>query len=294
MGYQMKYFVFLLIFTFLWNNVPAQAVPGQSGSHQGAAYEIYALKYADVRIRDRLSVLALGAPEDALFDPVFTFWLIREPGGRNILVDAGFINDMAVFRWYRIRDYIRPDSVLQRIGVAPGDITDIILTHPHKDHIDGIDLFPEARIWMQKDDFQYFVGDAWQEGRNGDGYLKRDVRKVIEANLDGRLVLIDGEQEIMPGIRVCTGSRHSYNSQYVVVSSNGERTVIASDNASTYFNIEHEVSVPSYATYDTAAYVQQIRRMKTFVTDPKYILPGHDDLLFSKFPEVAEWIVRVR
>ena len=58
---------------------------------------------------------------------------------------------------------MRPDSLLQRINVYPSDITDIIMTHPHYDHIGGINLFPKAKVWMQKDDFDYFVGEAWQD-----------------------------------------------------------------------------------------------------------------------------------
>lgn len=262
---------------------------------QHPSYEIFALKFADVRSRDQLSVVAEDAPKDSLFDPVFTFWLIRDGAGRNILVDSGFINDLELFdEQYQLRNYSRPDSVLARLGVKPESISDIIITHPHKDHIDGTDLFPKARIWMQKDDFAFFVGGAWQEGREGAGYLKRDVRKIIEANLAGRLVLVDGEKEILPGIQVFTGSRHTVESQWVLVTSNGKMTAIASDNAYTYYNIEKEVSAPSYATFSRSGYVEQIRRMKEIVGETNYILPGHDGLLFTRFPKVADGVVRIR
>ncbi len=264
-------------------------------SGQNPAYEIHALKFADVRMPDNLSVVAEGAPAKARFDPVFSFWLIRDGVGKNILVDAGFINDLDLFdSQYRLGNYIRPDSLLMRLGITPEAISDIIITHPHKDHIDGVDLFPNARVWMQMADFDFFVGGAWQKGLEGAGYLRRDVRKIVEANLAGRLVLVKGEQEIIPGIRVFIGSRHTMESQWVLVSSEGQNTVIASDNAYTYYNIEKEATAPDYATYDQQGYVQQIRRMKTRVSDPKYILPGHDGRLFSRFPEVQEDIVRIR
>jgi glyoxylase-like metal-dependent hydrolase (beta-lactamase superfamily II) len=77
---------------------------------------------------------------------------------------------------------------LAKVALKPEDITDIILTHPHWDHIDGIGLFPKAHIRMQKDDFGYFVGAAWQKGNNGNngdngGFSPRDVRMIVDLNL---------------------------------------------------------------------------------------------------------------
>ena len=82
-------------------------------------------------------------------------------------------------------NYHRPDSVLQKLGLKAEDITDIILSHPHWDHCDGIGLFPNAHIWIQKEDFNYFVGTAWQKGVNNGGFYKRDVRELIELNPAG-------------------------------------------------------------------------------------------------------------
>ena len=44
--------------------------------------------------------------------------------------------------------------------------------------MDGVDLFPNAQVWMQKEDCNYFVGAAWQKNGGGD-YNKRDVRKLL-------------------------------------------------------------------------------------------------------------------
>jgi hypothetical protein len=34
--------------------------------------------------------------------------------------------------------------------------------------------------------------------------------------------------------------------------------------------------------------------MKTLVADPKYIIPGHDATLFTRFPKVAEGVVEIK
>jgi glyoxylase-like metal-dependent hydrolase (beta-lactamase superfamily II) len=224
------------------------------------------------------------------------FWLLRG-GGKNIMVDAGFEldeNSIKAYAWNNT-NYIRPDSALLRIGLKPADINDIIVTHPHWDHIGGIKLFPAAQIWMQNDDFSYFVGTAWQKDGDHGGFYKGDVQAIVAANLEGRLHLIKGDSiEIFPGIRAFIGSKHTWESQYLLVNTRAEQVIIASDNSWYYYNLEHLASIPPRFTFDTRAYVRQLRRMRRLQPDISLIIPGHDALVFSKFPAVAEDVVRIR
>ncbi len=217
-------------------------------------------------------------------------WFLKGENGRNILVDVGFIDTSKT----GIKNYVRPDLVLQRINVYPSDITDIIITHPHYDHIGGINLFPKSKVWMQKDDFDYFVGEAWQDNETSKYYQKNDVRNLIEINLQGRLKLIKGDNiEIMPGIRVFIGSKHTFENQYLLVNSNSKsnKILIASDAIWFYYNLNN--LLPATLCLDPKAYVEAMKRMKTLVTNPDFIIPGHDDLVFSKFPKVTEGIVKI-
>ena len=270
-----------------------------SGIFQVAAqtvnYEVYALKYSGA-FNDKpfpLKLLVLDAPENETAYAVFMVWLIKGNNGKNILVDAGFHQDIAEAKDFGLTNYVRPDSLLSRLGLKAADITDIIITHPHWDHIDGVDLFPNAQVWMQKEDYNYFVDSSWTEGSSG--FNKRDVQKIIKLNDAKKLNLVDGDdKEIIPGVRVYTGSRHTFNSQYVSVKTGAEKVVLASDNAYTYYNIEHLKSAPKDATFDTTGYINAMRRMKTLVTNDKFIIPGHDASVFSKFTKVADDIIRVK
>jgi len=258
-------------------------------------YEIYALKYFGL-LSVPVSELALGAPRKDTMNMYFMYWLIRGNNGKNILVDAGFLNDLDIFKKLNTSFYIRPDSVLLELNIKADEITDIILTHPHWDHIDGISLFPKAHIWIQKEDYNYFVGEAWQkEGRNH-GFYKRDVDSLISQNIAGKLTLVDGDdKEIIPGIRVYTGSRHTFNSQYVLVQTGGDKVILASDNIWIYYNLDHLKSSPyPNGTFDTTAYVRSMQRMKTQASDIKYIIPGHDPAIFSRFPLIKPDIVKIR
>lgn len=260
------------------------------------AYEIYALKYFGLHSIP-VSEMALGAPRKDTMNMFFMYWLIRGNNGKNILVDAGFLNDLDIFKKLNTRFfYIRPDSVLLELNIKADEITDIILTHPHWDHVDGVSLFPKAHIWIQKEDYNYFVGEAWQkEGRNG-GFYKRDVDSLVSLNIAGKLTLVDGDdKEIFPGIKVYTGSRHTFNSQYVLVQTGGDKVILASDNIWIYYNLEHLTSSPyPNGTFDTTAYVRSMQRMKTQASDIKYIIPGHDPAIFSRFSKIKPDIVKIR
>jgi glyoxylase-like metal-dependent hydrolase (beta-lactamase superfamily II) len=183
--------------------------------------------------------------------------------------------------------------VLQKIGIKAEDVTDLIVTHPHFDHIGGIDLFPNAMLWMQQKDFDYFVSIAWQKGGFSDGLDKKDVIKLIQKSIDGHLTLVNGDnKEILSGIKVFIGSKHTYESQYVLVNGTSGKTILASDNIWYYYNLKHLLPIPKY-TFDPKAYVSAMKRMKTLVTNPELIIPGHDALVFSKFPTVADRVVKI-
>jgi glyoxylase-like metal-dependent hydrolase (beta-lactamase superfamily II) len=258
-------------------------------------YEIYAIRFGKSGFT-KLSDVAIGGAEKDSVGDCFMFWLLRG-NGKNILVDAGFLlneNSREAYPWNN-SNYIRPDSALLRMNLKTNDITDIIITHPHWDHIGGIELFPSAQLWMQNDDYNYFVGTAWQKNAISGGFYKPDVKNIVEKNLEGKLNLIKGDSiEILPGITVFIGSKHTWESQYLLVNSKTDKVIIASDNCWYYYNEEHLASIPPKFTFDTKAYVKQLKRMRTLQPDLSLIIPGHDALVFSKFQTVAEDIVKIR
>ncbi len=258
-------------------------------------YKVYAVSFGSRPTPLPVSDFVDKGPENDSVRLNFSVWLIKGDNGKNILVDAGFLRDAEDLKDFGPINYIRPDSALAPLGLKGSDITDIILTHPHWDHADGITVFPNAHVWMQKEDYNYFVGQAWQKDGEHGGFDPRDVRMITELNLSGRLTLVDGDdKELFPGIRVYTGSRHTFNSQYPVVNTGAKRIVLASDNIWVYYSLDHMMPASKGGTFDPVGYVKSMQRMKTLASDPKYIIPGHDAKVFSIFPHVAEGIVEIR
>ena len=253
-------------------------------------YEVYALRYAtlpDFPVAD----LVAGADKARKLDIAMLIWLVRG-NGKNILVVTGFYRPQ-FFKDWNVKDFTKPSEMLQRVGLQPEDITDVIITHLHWDHADGLDLFPNAKIWIQKDELQYYAGEAWQSRRTHGGIDPEDVLALVKRNTQGRVGLVNGDaQEILPGITCYTGGKHTYASQYVGVSTAGGTVVLASDNMYLYENLEKHV--PIAATLDAGSNLRAQDRMKQLAANPKLIIPGHDPAVMTNFPRTAPGVVKIQ
>jgi glyoxylase-like metal-dependent hydrolase (beta-lactamase superfamily II) len=255
-------------------------------------YEVYAIEYAASDTRVPLKSVAVNATSADSVTFSFYVWFLKGDNGRRVLVDTGFLKD-STGSMMHLTMYRQPDLALQSIGVNASDVTDVVITHPHHDHIGGIDLFKNATVWMQQGDYDYFVGGAWQPGAQPRVFDKRDVLKIVQVNLDGRLRLVNGDSvECLPGIHAFTGSKHTHESQHLLVNTGADKVLLASDDLWFYYNLQNLLSVP--LTFDEDAYIRQLGRMKTLVSNPDLIIPGHDVLVLSKFPSVAKGVVRIR
>ena len=262
---------------------------------QQPLYKVYAIKFAGTAHPFAIADWVDHGPKTDSIGIDFMVWLIKGNNGKNVLLDAGFLNDLENAKEFSITNYIRPDSSLSAAGLSANDITDIIISHPHWDHIDALGLFPKANVWMQKEDFNYFVSTAWQKKGNAGGFAKRDVRLFVDLNLSGRLILVNGDnKEILPGIKVYTGSRHTFNSQYVLVNTGTNKIVLASDNIWVYYSLDHLLPASPGGTLDPAGYVKAMQRMKTMVTHTRFIIPGHDAAIFTRFPTIAPGVVEIK
>ena len=243
-------------------------------------YSIQGIRYASAE--DEVAGLVMGAPKGEKINIAMVIWLIRG-GGRNILFDSGYHRE-TFLKAFPSTDYIRPDEAVKLAGVQPEEITDIVISHSHWDHLGGIDLFPKAVVWIQKEEFRYYTGDAWQPGGHHGGIDREDVLQLVKLNTEGRLHLIDGDNvEILPGIRAYTGGRHTYASQYLRVEGTPP-FVLASDNCYLYRNLTEHKASATFSDADHAANIKNQERMIQLAGGSiDRVIPGHDALQFQKY-----------
>jgi glyoxylase-like metal-dependent hydrolase (beta-lactamase superfamily II) len=250
-------------------------------------YDVYAIRYATVP-NFRVSGLIAGADSSRRLELAMMVWLMKG-NGRNVVLDAGFYRDKFVQRWHPT-DFIKPSDAVARAGVKPEDVTDVIISHVHWDHLDGVDLFPKARVWIQREEFEHHLDSA--------GTVKDRMIDAVDAPMlakiarEGRLMLVDGDaKEIIPGITVYIGGKHTYQSQFATVHTVSGTVVLASDNVYLYENLARHV--PIAQTLDSASNLRTQARMMTLASDPRLIVPGHDPEVFVRFPTPGNGIARI-
>jgi glyoxylase-like metal-dependent hydrolase (beta-lactamase superfamily II) len=261
--------------------------PPAQGTAPAAGYQVDAIRYGTLPAFP-VSGLVAGADSARRLDIAVMVWLLRG-SGRTVLVDAGFYRDKFLQRW-KPTGFVRPSEAVAAAGVRPEEVTDIVLSHVHWDHMDGVDLFPRARVWLQRAEYAYYVGD--DGSARHPGIDPEDAALLARLRAAGRLELVDGDaREILPGITVYTGGRHTYASQFIGVRTPAGTVVVASDNAYLYENLERHAAIAQ--TFDAQSNLAAQARMLALAASPRLVVPGHDPLVFTRFPRPGGGVARI-
>lgn len=73
-----------------------------------------------------------------------------ETDGKKILIDAG----CDTMPGFDMKNFIGPVAALERHGIQANEITDLIITHAHHDHIEGVKHFTGATVYLQKEEYE--------------------------------------------------------------------------------------------------------------------------------------------
>lgn len=149
------------------------------------------------------SMIFQGGAEDKFRPIVFMIYLIKTEK-QLILVDAG----CETMPGFDMRDFIGPVKALEKIDIKPDDITDVIITHSHHDHIECVSRFKNAVIYIQRDEYE-----------SGKSYFKKDMN----------IKLFDDEMQVSDGVRAVKIGGHSKGSCIVEVTDDKKTYIISGD-----------------------------------------------------------------
>ena len=239
----------------------------------------------------RSAGLIAGADTARRADVALTVWLVRRPDGRNVLVDAGFYREKFMTRW-KPADYQQPSDAIRATGLRPEDITDVIVSHVHWDHLDGADLFPNARVWIQADGVRAPRRRLGPRARSHHRLARRGDARRRSTGRAACAASTGDSQVVMPGITVYTGGRHTFASQYATVETARGVVVLASDNAYLYENLATQT--PIAQTLDSASNRAAQQRMLRLAGSPRLVVPGHDPEVFVRFPTPGHGVARIQ
>jgi glyoxylase-like metal-dependent hydrolase (beta-lactamase superfamily II) len=249
-------------------------------------YEVYALKYAE-RDTPACQFFYREASHEIVTLHYYV-WLITG-GPRPVLVDVGFCEDDAAQR--QIRNYVRPSAMVERMGIKAADVPLVLVTHLHYDHWAGYSLFPSAEFWIQRDEVAFWTG-PWgrYEAFRGAANVGA-LAGLVTLNYANRIRILDGDREVMPGIRVHRVGGHTAGLQIVTVETARGRVVLTSDASHFYRNIErrHPVQIITSLPDMLAAF----ETIDELAGPDKLVVTGHDPEVAERFKPVEPGIIKL-
>ncbi|HXT08641.1 MAG TPA: N-acyl homoserine lactonase family protein [Roseiarcus sp.] len=201
---------------------------------EAANWAIYVMEFARSKNQPWVDLIS-GMYREGVMDLPFSFILARREG-RNLLIDTGFMQEDSCngfSRKFGIPTWISPLRLLAEMGLSADDITDIVITHAHFDHMGSVAEFPNAHIYIQKSELLSWYEMIALPRRFGHLTAIVDpdnLRTVLDASIRHRVTLVDGDKDnILPGIHVRLGSGHTIGQQFALVETEQGRRVVSGD-----------------------------------------------------------------
>ena len=174
-----------------------------------------------------------------------------DTGEKKILCDTG-LGTMLSKKEQKVYATCEPSNIetgLRDLGFSPDDIDYVILTHLHTDHAGGAVKEENGRVVPRFKKARYIVQkDEWEDAINPDertvAVYAMERLEVIEKS--GRLDLVDGDVELLPGVKLIKTGGHTRGHMGVEFTSGGKTVVCYAD----IIPSSHHFKVPYVASVD--------------------------------------------
>ncbi|MGB9721410.1 MAG: MBL fold metallo-hydrolase [bacterium] len=198
--------------------------------------------------------------------------LLVRTGAANILIDSGIGNKLneKLLEIYSVKQEKNLEGELRSLGLQPEDIDFVVNTHLHFDHCGwntiafssvslnkrgGIEhkaekdknhssmampAFPNAKYVIQK---QEWYDATHPNERTRASYFKENFVPLKEY---GQLLLVDGEYEIVPGVKVINTIGHTKGHQSVMIESEGKKAIYWGD----FIPTSAHIKIPYHTSFD--------------------------------------------
>lgn len=249
------------------------------------------------------NLLVSGALPGETVDMSWNFFVVRE-GARVTLIDVGttwFEREAAIAGYpngfykgyWKVTWHEAVTSSIARLGLRPNDVTDIVFTHKHFDHMEGFVEFPNAVLhvnpleWADaKTDFASPIYPALgvptplpaMQAAEAAGRVKFIVPNEDHRHGDYRIAFTQGS------IGVSEAGKHTAHSSVLGVRCPSGVKYIAGDAAYLYRNLEQHVPIAPNQTVDPAGNLRDMNELLALAGGVQNVLPGHDPQMFTRFP----------
>jgi glyoxylase-like metal-dependent hydrolase (beta-lactamase superfamily II) len=249
-------------------------------------YQVYALKYGE---RDtRQCQFFFREPSDETLTLHFYLWAILG-GPHPVVLDTGFTAEDAARR--DIRNWVSPAEMLARVGVKAAEVPVALISHLHWDHWDGYRFFPGAQFWIQREEVAFWTGFAGNYATYRQFAEGEALADLVRLNYQGRVKLVEGEVEVLPGVAAHRVGGHTAGLQIVSVPTARGRVVLTSDASHFYRNVERRDPVQIITSLPEM--LRGFELIDRLAGPSRLVVAGHDPEVARRFDEVEPGIVKI-
>lgn len=249
-----------------------------------AGTQVYAVRFGHVT-RPRSATFHrygdFGEPDGEVRMDYF-FWVVRR-GGSTVVVDSGF--DPLAGERRGATMLLHPRDALARLGVRGEDVTRVIVTHFHYDHIGNLDAFPNAELVVGARELEVYTGPFADRVHLRKHVEQSEIDHIVAAHREGRVALVEDHTEVVPGVIAIVAPGHAPGQLIVRIEGPDRDVVLASDAVHLYEEIEKDR--PFAVLTDLVKMYETFELLRGFEREGAVVLPGHDPAVTSRFPSLG-------
>ncbi|GAB14809.1 putative hydrolase [Arthrobacter globiformis NBRC 12137] len=261
-----------------------------------STWSAWVLEYA-VAENFPLSLSIYGAHNRGARRAPFSYVVLKQ-NDNVVMVDVGFgetARQRQIAEDSEVTDWRDPHTVLAQIGLAPEQVTHVIVTHAHYDHFGNVSAFPNATFFLSARELEFWVKELALPPRLRTfvGPIDpADLIAAVDLSARGRLQLLaDGAPQLFPGLDVLPAwDTHTPGSVYVRLDTAEGPLVLAGDNVYAWENVEgldgdgllHPVGLVVGSNLQATHVLDGM--LKDVEEQSRRIIPVHEDRLRGQYP----------